>query len=379
MEISGSTATPQNRFARHKRLTLFIILIVGAIAFDFLMGTIFLVKSKEQPERLANAYYNHDIMPNFAGTNPSWGTKDVKPYKIYTNSLGFKDRAVRDIPLTTSKKRVLFIGDSFTEGIGVEYDQTFVGHIAKELEPRGYDIQNAGVSSYSPIIYYLKTKYLLEHGFRFDELVVFMDISDAQDEVDYQSWTPTTPDAWGFRWNNFSLWLDRYLGGHSVTYLHVIRTVVHGRTERRLRALFFGDPIDDPKEAKYSLERGRWTFDDEVYDDWGAKGVALEIKHMDKLAALSREYGFKLSIAVYPWPAQIEHRDINSRQVAIWRAFSRENGLNFYNLFPPFMATTTDPATVLRVYFFDGDVHWNETGHALIAKNWLAQYLETTK
>ena len=41
---------------------------------------------------------------------------------------------------------------------------------------------NAGVSSYSPSIYYYKTKFFIEQGLKFSHLIVFIDISDIEDE-----------------------------------------------------------------------------------------------------------------------------------------------------------------------------------------------------
>ena len=74
-----------------------------------------------------------------------------------------------------------FIGDSFTEGIGYPYEKTFVGIIEKESKLK---IANIAVSSYSPIIYFFKTKELLNDGISFEHLIVFIDISDVQDEAE---------------------------------------------------------------------------------------------------------------------------------------------------------------------------------------------------
>ena len=55
-------------------------------------------------------------------------------YSISTNSLGFKDKTNRQISLKTDKKRLVFIGDSFTEGLGLIYEKTFVGLIDETLK-----------------------------------------------------------------------------------------------------------------------------------------------------------------------------------------------------------------------------------------------------
>ena len=105
--------------------------------------------------------------------------------KLYTNSLGFKDGKIRDVPAAGDTKRILLIGDSFTEGVGLEFEQTFAGmlYLAGQKRAEKIEFLNAGVISYSPAIYYKKIKYLLDAGLKFDEVVVFSDLSDVQDEA----------------------------------------------------------------------------------------------------------------------------------------------------------------------------------------------------
>ena len=66
----------------------------------------------------------------------------------------------------------------------MEYQNTFVGIISEQLSREKIEILNASVISYSPIIYWRKIKYLIDDiGLKFDELVVFIDISDIEDEA----------------------------------------------------------------------------------------------------------------------------------------------------------------------------------------------------
>ena len=69
-----------------------------------------------------------------------------------------------------------------TEGMG-KFDERFVGMIANEFPD--LKIANLGVSSYTPSIYLTKVRYYLEKGITFKRLIVYVDISDIQDEVMY--------------------------------------------------------------------------------------------------------------------------------------------------------------------------------------------------
>lgn len=83
-------------------------------------------------------------------------------YRLCTDANGFK--ASCHAKSSDDKNfDIAFIGDSFTEGIGLPYEETFVGVIAQNMPT--LKIANLGVSSYSPSIYLSKVKYLLDHGF----------------------------------------------------------------------------------------------------------------------------------------------------------------------------------------------------------------------
>ncbi len=373
--LRNKNLVKSNRFEKNSKITLIIFLIIIFCILDLIIGSIFLPKGVKVNNRIESPYFNHTLNTNYNGTD-SWTAGE---YPLITNSLGFKDSVVRDISSSTDKHRIVFIGDSFTEGIGIPYDKTFVGLIASKLDPKGNEVLNAGVVSYSPYIYYLKIKYLIDHGFKFNELIVFIDISDTQDEITYQNWLPSNPSRLKIKFDNILKNTDFFLEHHSLIYLHGVRPIIFGVQTKRLRTLFLGANADgeeiSQKDKKYLDDRGRWTFDDEVYKDWGKKGLDLGEKHMNDLYELCSDNNIKLSIAVYPWPDQILNNDIDSRQVSTWQKFTKDRGLNLYNLFPIFINTGINNSKVVEKYFLPhNDVHWNASGHKIIADEWLRQY-----
>ena len=77
--------------------------------------------------RIKSYYYHHDFRP-LSSWYDTWGYK--KP-RIYTNSEGFKDKSKRK--LNFKNENILFIGDSFTEGVGLPYEESFVGIIDERI------------------------------------------------------------------------------------------------------------------------------------------------------------------------------------------------------------------------------------------------------
>ena len=84
-------------------------------------------------------------------------------------------------PVSERPVRVLFIGDSFTEGVGLPWNQTFVGLFAA-LFP-DVEVLNGGVVGYSPSIYLRQVELLLGRGVTLNKVIIFIDISDVQDEA----------------------------------------------------------------------------------------------------------------------------------------------------------------------------------------------------
>ena len=59
--------------------------------------------------------------------------------------------------------------------------------------------------------------------------------------------------------------------------------------------------------------------------------------------------------------------------MSFWRNWCAERRLRFVNLFPPFFGDGPSEERMSR-YFIPNDTHLNETGHRLIAEQFLDQY-----
>lgn len=313
--------------------------------------------------RKQNPSYHHGLEPNHDFIE-TWG---VLQYRLVTNSLGFKDSARRVVSPDTHKKRILFIGDSFTEGLGVPYDKTFVGLVDKRLDHEKYDVLNAGVVSYSPKIYYHKVKYLLEKvHLKINELYVFIDISDIFNELEYEIFEPQAPHDFGY---SDILGKMEEIGRHN-SFMYNVARYYYTQSENasKLHSLDY--------VSKHRDEAPFWTLRETAYREWGEKGVRLAELHMQKLVDLCRAHGIKMTVAVYPWQNEIIFGNRNSRQIRIWRDFAEANNIGFLNYYPDFFdapfpgisPAKVKPSDIINRYFIPGDIHWNETGHRLIAQ-----------
>jgi hypothetical protein len=385
---SEKSATPDERrawFARYPRIatavwsaTLLLGLDLAAGAsYRFATGHSFLerphvvaLQRESADYRTPSSVYSHDLKPNVDEHHAVWGSRR---YRVSTNSFGFKDREARAVSLVSDRPRVLFIGDSFTEGLGFSYGETFVGHIASELAGDGIEVFNAAVMSYSPLIYWRKLHHWIEvRGLDVDHVVVYIDLSDAADEATV------------------------YHLGEDGAVAHtdaVADGLIHDRDERESRRAGLAGFLKHntvvvaslvalkhrllPYEpSPFNNPRALWTIDDSTYSAYGALGERRMTAHMDSLHSLLAARDIGLTVAVYPWPDQIAAADLNSRQVRLWQDWTADRGVGFVNHFPQFVRGTTsaERMAVIDRYYIAGDVHWNEVGHRLIADGFLDEF-----
>ncbi|MBT7943551.1 MAG: hypothetical protein HN719_09375 [Alphaproteobacteria bacterium] len=326
----------------------------------------------EQDARILLTPYHHGLKP-YADFTHKYG--DLRA-PFYTNSLGFRDGSPREVSLKPKGRRLLIIGDSITEGVGVPYEETFAGIIDRELKKDGIETLNAGVQSYAHQIYYSKVAYFIEkRNLEVTDVAVFVDIGDvANDVTQYE--TDENGNVVRVEKNcrygigcqmrpmkRFKFWLkDNSILYRSYKVLKAYRREIKARSK-----------VTTPLASATNVPGGMWTFDEKEYNDYGIKGLAVAGDAMSKLREFLSKRNIGMTVVVYPWPDQIVQKDLDSRQVKFWRNWATENNAQFLNLFPSFIDGR--PAKeVYEKYFIPHDNHFNEQGHEMVAEKFLAQW-----
>ena len=155
---------------------IFIQVLVTFTLFftvDYLYTDLFYLSKEEREKvyRTRHDIFGHTLSPSFDGLG-IWGGQT---YQVCTDANGFKS-SCNDVSKSNRNFEIAFMGDSFTEAIGMKHEDSFVGMIANDNP--NLRIANLGVSFYSPSSYYSKINWLLEKGYSFKHIYVFIDISD---------------------------------------------------------------------------------------------------------------------------------------------------------------------------------------------------------
>jgi hypothetical protein len=355
---------------------LFLYGVALFLTFDFVYSTLTKGEEKQRPVRIANPVYDHGFAANFDGYE-FWGGLR---YRMVTNSLGFKDEAVRDVPLKSASHRVLLIGDSFAEAIGMSFEDSFAGMLSRagQERPEKIEFLNAGVASYSPSIYYKKIKYLLERGLQFDEVVVLSDTSDVTDEAigyfcidDDPKYRAYCSPAEGSQQPVATARPSNFLEDR-----FVVTNRVHITIKRSIQS-FLGN-----RRRKVNTDRFRigWVFPgQDVSKDLQPLGVdggiARSLQNMRALSDMLAARNIPLTIVVYPWAQQLAQGDRDSRQVSLWRDFCLGRCKAFIDLYPVFFAATENDKNWYEQLYILGDDHFSAEGNRFLFRELEKQVL----
>jgi len=348
------------------------LVLLALVGLDFAARNLYLAIRQAPHGRVYHPVYDHGYRPNYEWID-KYGTWRAK---FYSNSLGFRDGRIREVPPQADHPRILFIGDSFTEGVGIPWEETFAGRMEANLKPRGIEVLNAGVMSYTPILAKAKVRFLIEEeGLEFGRLVLFLDMSDIKDELFYREderghirLIPYGPFASEAGWGT---WVE-YFGEFSENVIEPNFAVI-GALSRNLK-------IHLRKITRKELGlRGAFT----TLPDWilywekenapdreiAEQGIAKLQKTLSELAGYLREKGIPMTLVVYPWQNYPRPAQGETRMQSIWKAWAAREKVDYLDLFPVFAGC--DP---ISDWFIAGDCHWNARGHALVAKtlmeNW---------
>ena len=368
-----------------KKLSNIIIFIIILIIFDFILTFFFISKFNfyenfypKQDHRIANINYHHSFKEE-VDTFDYWGSYK---YKFFTNSLGFKDKSNRKINKETNhKQRIIIIGDSFTEGIGFKYEDTFLGLLDNQMLNQNIEILNAGVASQSPIIYFKKIKHLIEvKKIKFNELIVFLDISDIPDEF-YYNINFDSNDIKKFSLRNY---LQEFFIQNISTYLFfdIIFTkinilkenlILKFKASEEFNLSFLNTNIEHMNLYKsINAERGNWTRDINLWKLYGKKGRELADFYLNSLLELCDNNKIRFTLVIYPWPNQIYYGYESILHRDFWSNWSKTKNINFIDLFEFF--EKDNPENIIKSLFVNGDIHWNKKGHHYIYEIMMSEY-----
>ena len=347
--------------------TTFIIILV----IDFFIGHKILatidpyLKETEFYEKRSNIWhkkFHHTFKENI--NVKSTGVDEIN--RFCTNEHGFKSNC------NFKEKNFFefgFMGDSFTEGIALNHENTFVGIFENSL---GSDIANMGVSSYSPKIHLAKINFFLDKGVKFEHIILFLDISDYYDEAYYQ-FDEDKLSVIHNKKDRRRIWLKENFPFTNF-YLYVLKKI---RKKPELKIIKTDEIIfnESAKRKTFWLDKDINTT---KINEKSVLKIHKETKdYVEKIHNTLKERNIKFSLAIYPWPQNLISTQNNSFYRSEWRSFCQNRCEHFIDYFDDFIVEVDNIGfeQVYKKYFFWSDVHFNKEGNLLIANKMIKELL----
>lgn len=258
---------------------------------------------------------------------------------------------------------ILFLGDSYTFGNGLTYEQAYPYQVEQLLAAagcQGVRSVNFGWTSSSPL---LGLRLLREVGYKYQpDLVLYsLDMTDFHDDLEYEVALRKGGDL---EVSPFAIldrlpWPDLQLGGAF-------------RELRRPR------PAADEAAAEAGMPAERFFVTDRSLEEtrpWIERGVIKNLHEMHRFS--TRTLGSPMALVIYPRAYQYSSRESprnwERREYEILGPYSKEPFRYFeerrerlpyplLNLLPAFESSEQFPL------FLEADPHWNEAGAALAAR-----------
>ncbi len=364
-----------------KQIIIFLIIF---LFFDILLMFLLPIEIKNKiydrkSHKIKSYYYHHDLRPNAKWTE-NWGYQNAE---IFTNNLGFKDKKIQKVNF--KKHNILFIGDSFTEGVGVEYQNTFVGKIDKKINTVSNDhrVLNAGVVSYSPIVILSKLNYLINiKNYPITKVFVVLCNGDIHDDLYRYNEIDKNYVVSHNDFLNIKILVDinNFLKSNTITYQFIKRITP-------LSNLFKSLKTDIPDFKNYDLSQvlsilntlpdQKHMHNKNEFDKWGKLGLEKSKNYINQINKLLTERNIDFSLIYLEEPIFMLNDIKSDFYKDFWSDVALENNIDFIFI-GDFHKNENDKFKIYREFFFIGDNHFNDKGNGVVAKEILkkSEYLQ---
>ena len=371
-------------------ITIFIII-------DLLLSQLFLLRILENDilnahtESFENRIFNKDYKYTFKKQVKFKSQYEGNIYTISTNDLGFRDEDI--LPLDREKQYSIIIGDSFIEGVGLEYKDTIVGMLNQNLKSDNFKFLNAGVASYSSYIYLKKIKKIISENndLNIKDVILFLDKSDISDDEAYLD----KPLFFEKKYPKGKFVLQRKLDFYKdlkelsfwrfytkQTISGKIIKVITDKIEnffsnlkkrviisKKLNKNFFEVNNLEIKAIKSvnSTQRVTKWYKNELWEKKGKKNIQFSLDNIQELKIFLNKKNINLIVVLYPWPFEIDDKEIREKYLEFIVPSLDEINVKKLVIYQDFLKGNIYE-NISKNYLYN-DIHFNKNGNEIITNN----------
>ena len=362
------------------------------IIIDLLLSQLFLLKIlendliKANKESFDNRIFNENYNYTFKKQVQFTSQYDENIYEIFTNDLGFRDESTQS--LDRDKEYSILIGDSFIEGVGLDYKDTIVGILNDNLSNKKFKFLNAGVASYSSYIYLKKIKEIIKNNndLKVREVIVFLDKSDVSDDERYLDkpffFKNTKGKFINQRKEDFlgdlkelSFWrfyTKQTISGKIIKLgTDQIENFISNIEKRffiskKLNKNFL-EVTDLEIKAIKSINNKphiRNWYLGTTWEQRTKNNIKFSVENLNKLKNFLEEKNIDLSVVLYPWSFEIDNDDIRKKYLEFIIPLLNENNIKNLSVYDKFLEGNIYKN--IGKYYLYNDIHFNKNGNKII-------------
>jgi lysophospholipase L1-like esterase len=366
-------------------------LTIDIIIFFLIPESIKLSIYNKRSHKLQSYYYHHDQRSN-ANYLDHWGNS--RPI-IYSNKYGFKDKQKGLVKF--SDKNILFIGDSLVEGVGLKYEDTWVGIVAEQLKERNIVVLNAGLQTYASSIYLAKTYDLIERKkLPITDVYVMISVNDISDDFyRYKSVDENFKVRHDEEVNILSIEIMNFIKGNTFTYQIIAELTPPLAFIQKLRSSFSAIKNSFSTHEKTLLQNQaikkniqseesiliisngsdyKLMYDENIFEKNGKESILKTINYLNRLGVYLSSKKINLTILLPRESVFIIKNPIDKNYEFLINQLEslNKNNIKFIYL-NEYYQENTNRFDAYRDLFFANDVHWNKKGNLKIAEEILSK------
>ena len=360
-----------------KKILIFIILFIAIdfIISLFLFNLIFLNLENIYKTDLENRVFNKDYKYTFKPNVEFKSRYNDFLYTVKTNNFGFRDKDIKDVEI--KNKLIFFAGDSFLEGVGLDYENTLLGHLDK-YNNHNNTYLNSGVGSYSPYIYKKKIISFLENNrdLKLDRVVVLLDKSDPLDDKSYLS----EPNL--FYKNDNARTYKKNLSERfiSLAFLKILGSYLDEKRRdlkyryiisKKYKTNFF--KLNNKQIIAYKSIKGRRSLisyydQSDKWENQTKKFLLFSFKHLKEIELFLFNKNIEFDVFLYPWPFELANNKVRKNYLNFINDINKKFNLNIHSCYDYFLKEDVlEQLDLIGNSFLYGDFHYNSQGYKILA------------
>ena len=308
-------------------------------------------------------YHDYKLLKKCVATEKQ---RTVKPYKVFTDDNGYRySKKARKHKL----KKIVFLGDSFTYGYGVDYKDSFTGIIENELE--NYEIYNLAVPGYGVQKYYYQLNEFLKIN-EASKIFLVLDMTDISDAA--LRWkkindlkTPVIKSKRIIK--NISNWKKFQNSNFKGTRLIIYNL----RNFTRYLKIQIISKKMSTKDLALSSEIANFTYkkldpNNKINESNFFEALKVIENNFQNISNLAKKNKAELYLVIFPWPETL----INGQSQFNWEKFAnslcaKNTCKELINFFEDFENIKENNQNWKNLIYIDDDVHFKKFGNEIIA------------